>query len=223
VVTWHQIQYPRIAQPVGDPADWVEHIAEEFFAQWNPPTQQPVLPLDTRHLLPGYTCPLEPSNFVAPEHLFEWSQPTSQPVLPIEYRHQLQSYFTPGSPLGFVAPEHLFEWGQPISQPYPSQAEYRHQLQSVFEPPWELIISTPDLVDFATWVQPIGQPVLPDEYRYTLPYVFAQIDPDSGFVAASPFVRLRALEGLEDLREIVSLGDLRSIASLGDQRSIERG
>ena len=123
---WEVVQYPSRAEPVPiNPADQVEPT---WFEAWVQPIQQPVLPIEYRHLLPDVFYQGEPAGFIEPTWFEAWTQPTEQPVLPVEYRHTLPWNFLVAEPA--VWPTWFEAWTQPTEQPVLA-IEYRYLLPSL--------------------------------------------------------------------------------------------
>ncbi len=191
--------FPPISQPVlpaeqryltqstfyqGEPDDF--GVAFNTFG-WERQTHQPVIGLpDQRHEFPSTFVQIEPDDFVEPVFFDGWNQPASQPVRPIEYRFTLPSWFYQGEPGDFEVFD-TFGWEQPTNQFVIRRVEDRYLMRFMFAPDYEEIISSDSDVFFEAWVQPIGQPVLPVEYRYWMPSTFFEIEP-ADFTIPSVFI-----------------------------------
>lgn len=172
------VQYPAITRPV--PLNPEEQVNPVWFEAWWRQTEQPIIVAGRPNSGPSLFFVGEPGDFtVIDVSEFQWAAPTELPVYPVEYRYQLESIFHVIDPDTFpvIPVPDMAGWVQPTNQYLFAKSESARRFESYFYPNWEQIISTPDLVDFATWVQPASQPVLPIEYRYLLPSVFSQIAP----------------------------------------------
>ena len=113
---WAIVQYPRIAEPVGDPSLWDAGL-EAFVPSWFRPTEQPVLPLDASHLLPWGTPGPDPSWFDFDDGLGGWTQPVEQPVLPVPFAYHPASETRVDDPSTYTAADDgAFGWVLPVER-----------------------------------------------------------------------------------------------------------
>lgn len=159
--------------------------------------------------------PPNPSDQINPVFFEAWQQPMSQPQFRVGVPNVGESRFFVGGPSDFVVSDvSLFAWRPETNQFKFAKSESARWFESYFHPDWEQIISTPDLVDFATWVQPASQPVLPTEYRYLLPFVFVQIEPDDFVVQV--IMAQQALRA--ETRDFILVAHKRQIDLTADER-----
>ena len=131
---WYILQYPQVAEPVG--TDFVEPIVPDQTPGWFQPTNQPVLPVEYRHLLPSLFFQGEPDDFVEPgasDLESAWFQATEQPlVLRPEQRYSFPYLFLHLTPLDYIEPgAEESAWFLPTDQPV-LPVEYRYALPYMF-------------------------------------------------------------------------------------------
>ena len=131
---WYILQYPQVAEPVG--TDFVEPIVPDQTPGWFQPVNQPVLPVEYRHLLPSLFFQGEPDDFVEPgqsELESAWFQATEQPlVLRPEHRYSFPYLFLHLNPLDYLEPgAEESAWFLPTDEPV-LPVEYRYTLPCMF-------------------------------------------------------------------------------------------